>query len=116
MNQLTQHTPEKIVSKPRIEEPLNAVCNDFSENCSLHVERPSVRKSNIQEFINDDGSDRIREMVELGLDTEEIFEINKRIDQELRDQKLAIQIQEELCGLTQEEIDRKIAMEAQDKG
>ncbi|XP_058448400.1 probable serine/threonine-protein kinase DDB_G0280133 isoform X2 [Malaya genurostris] len=60
--------------------------------------------------------DRIRTLKDLGLPPDEIHEIDKRLEQELKDEELARKLQEqEADGLDQEVIDRRVAMEAQDK-
>lgn len=61
-------------------------------------------------------ADRIRTLKDLGLPPEEIHEIDKRLEQELKDEELARKLQEqEADELDQEVIDRRVAMEAQDK-
>ncbi|XP_055550720.1 uncharacterized protein LOC129733135 [Wyeomyia smithii] len=61
-------------------------------------------------------SDRIRALKDLGLPPDEIQEIDKRLEQELKDEELARKLQEqEADELDQEVIDRRVAMEAQDK-
>ncbi|XP_055645034.1 probable serine/threonine-protein kinase tsuA isoform X2 [Toxorhynchites rutilus septentrionalis] len=63
-----------------------------------------------------DKANRIRALKDLGLPPEEIKEIDKRLEQELKDEELARKLQEqEADGLDQEVIDRRVAMEAQDK-
>lgn len=61
--------------------------------------------------------DRIRQLQELGVPADEIFEINKRMTQQEKDEELARQLQEQEAAqsLSQEEKDRLIAIEAQDK-
>lgn len=61
-------------------------------------------------------ADRIRALKEIGLPPDEIHEIDKRLEQELKDEELARKLQEqEADELDQEVIDRRVAMEAQDK-
>ncbi|KXJ72103.1 hypothetical protein RP20_CCG018875 [Aedes albopictus] len=61
-------------------------------------------------------ADRIRALKEIGLPPDEIQEIDKRLEQELKDEELARKLQEqEADELDQEVIDRRVAMEAQDK-
>lgn len=68
-------------------------------------------KSNYKEKI-----ERLQALKVLGLPTEEIREIDKRIEQEKKDEELARMLQEsENKNLNQEELDRKLAIEAQDK-
>ncbi|XP_053697616.1 myb-like protein I isoform X2 [Sabethes cyaneus] len=63
-----------------------------------------------------DKADRIRALKDLGLPPDEIQEIDKRLEQELKDEELARKLQEqEADELDQEVIDRRVAMEAQDK-
>lgn len=60
--------------------------------------------------------ERIRQLKELGVPVDEIFEIDRRITQEEKDEELARQLQaQERKTLTQEEKDHLVAMEAQDK-
>lgn len=60
--------------------------------------------------------ERLQALKISGLPADEIREIDKRIDQEKKDEDLARSLQEsEDKVLTQEEVDRKYAMEAQDK-
>lgn len=63
------------------------------------------------------GQDRIKTLMELGLPPEEIREIDRRLEQEIRDEELArkLQQQESVVDMSQEEKDRLLAMEAQDK-
>lgn len=63
-------------------------------------------------------SERIRKMQELGVPPDEIFEIDRRLTQQEKDEELARRLQEEETGqisMTQEEKDRMVAIEAQDK-
>lgn len=61
-------------------------------------------------------ADRIRTMKDLGLPPEEIHELDRRLEQELKDEELARQLQDlEADDMDQEVIDRRVAMEAQDK-
>lgn len=61
-------------------------------------------------------ADRIRTMKDLGLPPEEIHELDKRLEQELKDEELARQLQDQEADvMDQEVIDRRVAMEAQDK-
>lgn len=63
-------------------------------------------------------SERIRKMKELGVPPDEIFEIDRRLTQQEKDEELARQLQEEEAGqisMSQEEKDRMVAIEAQDK-
>ncbi|XP_055592928.1 probable serine/threonine-protein kinase DDB_G0280133 isoform X2 [Uranotaenia lowii] len=63
-----------------------------------------------------DKTDRIRALKDLGLPVDEIHEIDKRLEQELKDEELARKLQDALADeLDQEAIDRRVAMEAQDK-
>jgi hypothetical protein len=72
-------------------------------------EQPST--SNYREKI-----ERLQALKVLGLPVEEIREIDKRIEQEKKDEELARLLQEsEEKNVTQEELDRKLAIEAQDK-
>lgn len=60
--------------------------------------------------------ERLQALKVLGLPVEEIREIDKRIEQEKKDEELARLLQEsEEKNVTQEELDRKLAIEAQDK-
>lgn len=60
--------------------------------------------------------ERLQALKVLGLPVEEIREIDKRIEQEKKDEELARLLQEsEEKNITQEELDRKLAIEAQDK-
>lgn len=60
--------------------------------------------------------ERLQALKVLGLPVEEIREIDKRIEQEKKDEELARMLQEnETKNVTQEELDRKLAIEAQDK-
>lgn len=60
--------------------------------------------------------ERLQALKVLGLPPEEIREIDRRIEQERRDEDLARMLQDdENKNITQEELDRKIAIEAQDK-
>uniref|UniRef100_A0A8D8IF04 Coiled-coil domain-containing protein 50 n=1 Tax=Culex pipiens TaxID=7175 RepID=A0A8D8IF04_CULPI len=61
-------------------------------------------------------ADRIRTMKDLGLPPEEIHELDKRLEQELKDEELARKLQDQEADvMDQEVIDRRVAMEAQDK-
>lgn len=76
-----------------------------------HGSSPSHSKSGSYEK-----ADRIRALKEIGLPPDEIQEIDKRLEQELKDEELARKLQEqEADELDQEVIDRRVAMEAQDK-
>lgn len=60
--------------------------------------------------------ERLQALKVLGLPVEEIREIDKRIEQEKKDEELARMLQDsEDKSVNQEEVDRKFAMEAQDK-
>lgn len=55
-------------------------------------------------------------MKDLGLAPDEIHELDKRLEQELKDEELARQLQDQESDvMDQEVIDRRVAMEAQDK-
>jgi DNA-binding transcriptional MerR regulator len=72
---------------------------------------PQPSTSNYREKI-----ERLQALKVLGLPVEEIREIDKRIEQEKKDEELARMLQDsENKNVDQEEIDRKFAMEAQDK-
>ena len=61
-------------------------------------------------------TDQIKTLKDLGLPPDEIQEIDRRLEQEIRDEELARKLQEqESVELDQEEKDRLMAMEAQDK-
>jgi hypothetical protein len=60
--------------------------------------------------------ERLQALKVLGLPVDEIREIDKRVEQEKKDEELARMLQDnENKNLTQEELDRKLAIEAQDK-
>lgn len=72
---------------------------------------PQPSTSNYREKI-----ERLQALKVLGLPVEEIREIDKRIEQERKDEELARMLQDsENKNLNQEELDRKLAIEAQDK-
>lgn len=76
---------------------------------AAHQQKPST--SNYREKI-----ERLQALKVLGLPVEEIREIDRRIEQERKDEELARMLQDdENKNVTQEELDRKIAIEAQDK-
>jgi hypothetical protein len=72
---------------------------------------PQPSTSNYREKI-----ERLQALKVLGLPAEEIREIDKRIEQERKDEELARMLQDsENKNQNQEELDRKLAIEAQDK-
>ena len=74
-------------------------------------QEPFPSTSNYREKI-----ERLQALKVLGLPVEEIREIDKRIEQEKKDEELARMLQDSENKVNnQEEIDRKFAMEAQDK-
>ncbi|KAG5674756.1 hypothetical protein PVAND_004706 [Polypedilum vanderplanki] len=80
-----------------------------SQELEPQQQQPST--SNYREKI-----ERLQALKVLGLPAEEIREIDKRIEQERKDEELARMLQEsENKNLNQEELDRKLAIEAQDK-
>lgn len=98
-----------------------------------HNGRNGVRNSHYEDEIEEDNAiggsaqvpstsnyrekiERLQALKVLGLPAEEIREIDKRIEQEKKDEELARLLQEsEEKNVTQEELDRKLAIEAQDK-
>lgn len=82
----------------------------LSQSQAPEPQQPST-SNNYREKI-----ERLQALKVLGLPTEEIREIDKRIEQEKKDEELARMLQEsENRNLNQEELDRKLAIEAQDK-
>lgn len=121
--------PEKISTKHGVnkylhyddddgieEEEENAIGGEPSRQQQQNITRipqseQQPSSSNYREKI-----ERLQALKVLGLPPEEIREIDKRIEQEKKDEELARMLQEsEDKVLNQEEIDRKFAMEAQDK-
>lgn len=85
-----------------------------------HAQQMQQQQSPVSPSHSKSGSyekaDRIRTMKNLGLPPEEIHELDKRLEQELKDEELARQLQDlEADDMDQEVIDRRVAMEAQDK-
>lgn len=88
--------------------------NSSSGHNQNHQKTSSSSSSHQQHNYED--HDRIKTLQELGLPPEEIKEIDRRVQQEKRDEELARKLQqEETVELNQEEKDRLLAMEAQDK-
>lgn len=84
--------------------------NTFNQTIN-EVQPQSSSSLNYRENI-----ERLQALKVLGLPTEEICEIDKRIEQEKKDEELARMLQEsENKNTNQEELDRKLAIEAQDK-
>lgn len=112
-------SPDKISTKQGVNKYLHYDDDDEIEednafggaaaSSSSHEPQPST--SNYREKI-----ERLQALKVLGLPADEIREIDKRIEQEKKDEELARMLQdsENKVG-NQEEIDRKFAMEAQDK-
>lgn len=114
-----KQSPEKISTKHGVNKYLHYDDDDDDdveeENAvggvaaASHDPQPST--SNYREKIQ-----RLQALKVLGLPVEEIREIDKRIEQEKKDEELARMLQDsEDKVVNQEEIDRKFAMEAQDK-
>ncbi|CAG9797085.1 unnamed protein product [Chironomus riparius] len=83
----------------------------ISSNLSIIEAQQQPSTSNYREKI-----ERLQALKVLGLPSEEICEIDKRIEQEKKDEELARMLQEsENRNTDQEELDRKLAIEAQDK-
>lgn len=116
---ILKQSPDKISTKHGVNKFLhydddeieedNAVGGAAAPSTSSHQPQPST--SNYREKI-----ERLQALKVLGLPAEEIREIDKRIEQERKDEELARMLQDsENKVVNQEEIDRKFAMEAQDK-
>lgn len=111
-------TPEKISTKHGVNKYLHYDDdNEIEEDNAVGGQAPSTSyqlqpsTSNYREKI-----ERLQALKVLGLPAEEIREIDKRIEQEKKDEDLARMLQaNEDKVINQEEIDRKFAMEAQDK-
>lgn len=120
-NIIKQHSPDKISTKQSVNKFLhyddeeqieeeNAV-GGTSAAAPIPPRQPQPSTSNYREKI-----ERLQALKVLGLPVEEIREIDKRIEQEKKDEELAWMLQDsENKVVNQEEIDRKFAMEAQDK-
>lgn len=114
---ILKQSPEKISTKHGVNKYLHYDDEDIEEEnavggtAALVFHEPQPSTSNYREKI-----ERLQALKILGLPTEEIREIDKRIEQEKKDEELARMLQAtEDKVLNQEEIDRKFAMEAQDK-
>ncbi|CRK94423.1 CLUMA_CG007930, isoform A [Clunio marinus] len=121
---ILKQSPEKISTKHGVNKYLhyddddeieeeNAVGGVMMTNApsTSNDPQPSSSSSNYREKI-----ERLQALKVLGLPPEEIREIDKRIEQEKKDEELARMLQDsENKFANQEEIDRKYAMEAQDK-
>ena len=114
---ILKQSPEKISIKHGVNKYLHYDDDEIEEEnafggvaaSSSHELQPST--SNYREKI-----ERLQALKVLGLPAEEIREIDKRIEQERKDEELARMLQAtEDKVVNQEEIDRKFAMEAQDK-
>lgn len=111
---ILKQSPEKISTKHGVNKYLHYEIEE--ENAvggaalsPSHEPQPST--SNYREKI-----ERLQALKVLGLPSEEIREIDKRIEQEKKDEELARMLQAtEDKVVNQEEVDRKFAMEAQDK-
>lgn len=95
-----------------MEEAVGGSSSGIKLNQSVNELHPqSSSSSNYREKI-----ERLQALKVLGLPTEEICEIDNRIEQEKKDEELAWMLQEnENRNTNQEELDRKLAIEAQDK-
>lgn len=117
-NMLKQHSPDKISTKQGVNKYLHYDDDEIEEDnavggaaAPIPPREPQPSTSNYREKI-----ERLQALKVLGLPAEEIREIDKRIEQEKKDEDLARMLQDsEDKVLNQEEIDRKFAMEAQDK-
>lgn len=120
---ISKESPEKISTKQGVNKYLHYDDDDEIEEDNavggappppppaLPPHEPLPSTSNYREKI-----ERLQALKVLGLPAEEIREIDKRIDQEKKDEELARMLQDsENKFLNQEDLDRKYAMEAQDK-
>lgn len=117
---ILKQSPDKISTKQGVNKYLHYDDDDEIEEDNAiggAAAGPSTSRdlqpstSNYREKI-----ERLQALKVLGLPAEEIREIDKRIEQEKKDEELARMLQEnENKNVNQEEIDRKFAMEAQDK-
>lgn len=115
---ILKQSPEKISTKQGVNKYLHYDDDDEIEEenavggaASTTAQEPQPSTSNYREKI-----ERLQALKVLGLPAEEIRLIDKRIEQEKKDEELARMLQAtEDKVLNQEEVDRKFAMEAQDK-
>lgn len=115
---ILKHSPEKVSTKQSVNKYLHYDDDEEIEEdnavggqAASSSHQPQQSTSNYREKI-----ERLQALKVLGLPVEEIREIDKRIEQEKKDEELARMLQaNEDKVITQEEIDRKFAMEAQDK-
>lgn len=115
---ILKQSPDKISTKQSVNKFLHYDDDEEIEEenavggaAAVPSRQPQPSTSNYREKI-----ERLQALKVLGLPVEEIREIDKRIEQEKKDEELARMLQDsENKVVNQEEIDRKFAMEAQDK-
>lgn len=114
---ILKQSPDKISTKQSVNKFLHYDDDEEIEEdnavggAAVSPQQPQSSSSNYRDKI-----ERLQALKVLGLPAEEIREIDKRIEQEKKDEELARMLQDsENKVMNQEEIDRKFAMEAQDK-